>query len=71
MNVAVTGMEAGTGLHYFPKWTEITITLAIIGFGFLVFAVAVKYLPIFSQEAAYEPAAQEMVEASELSHVEL
>jgi len=70
MNVAITGMEAGTGQHYFPKWTEITITLAIIGFGFFVFAVAVKYLPIFSHEAAYERAAQEMVETSELSHAE-
>ena len=70
MNVAITGMEAGTGQHYFPKWTEITITLAITGFGFLVFAVAVKYLPIFSHEAAYERAAQEMVETSELSHAE-
>jgi len=71
MNVAITGMEAGTGQHYFPKWTEITITLAIIGFGFFVFAVAVKYLPIFSHEAAYEPAATEMVETSEFSHAEL
>jgi len=71
MNVAITGMEAATGQHYFPKWTEVTITLAIIGLGFLVFAVAVKYLPIFSHEAAYEPAATEMVETSEFSHAEL
>jgi Ni/Fe-hydrogenase subunit HybB-like protein len=59
MNVAITGMEAAAGQHYFPKWTEIVVTLAIIGFGFLVFAVAVKYLPIFSHEgehvAAVEP----------------
>jgi Ni/Fe-hydrogenase subunit HybB-like protein len=51
MNVAITGMEAAAGQHYFPKWTEIAVTLAIIGFGFLVFAIAVKYLPIFSHEA--------------------
>lgn len=51
MNVAITGMEAAAGQHYFPKWTEIVVTLAIIGFGFLVFAVAVKYLPIFSHES--------------------
>jgi Ni/Fe-hydrogenase subunit HybB-like protein len=50
MNVAITGMEAAAGQHYFPKWTEIAVTLAIIGFGFLVFAMAVKYLPIFSHE---------------------
>ena len=50
MNVAITGMETAAGQHYFPKWTEIVVTLAIVGFGFLVFAVAVKYLPIFSHE---------------------
>jgi len=58
MNVAITGMEAYAGQHYFPKWTEITVTLAIIGFGFLVFALAVKYLPIFHQEVAYQPIAE-------------
>ena len=58
MNVAITGMEAAAGQHYFPKWTEITVTLAIIGFGFLVFALAVRYLPIFHQEAAYQPVAE-------------
>jgi len=70
MNVAITGMEAGTGQHYFPKWTEITITLAIIGFGFLVFTVAVKYLPIFGDEAAHERAARQLAETSELCHAE-
>ena len=70
MNVAITGMEAGTGQHYFPKWTEIAITLAIIGFGFLVFTVAVKYLPIFGDEAAHERAARQMAETSELCHAE-
>jgi Ni/Fe-hydrogenase subunit HybB-like protein len=54
MNVAITGMEAAAGQHYVPKWTEITVTLAIIGFGFLVFAVAVRYLPIFSRELEYQ-----------------
>jgi len=55
LNVAITGMQASAGQHYFPKWTEIAVTLAIIGFGFLVFAVCVKYLPIFQQETAYQP----------------
>src|SRR5271165_5863960 len=48
MNVAITGMEASAGQHYFPKWTEIVVTLAIVGFGFMVFALAVRYLPIFT-----------------------
>lgn len=48
MNVAVTGMERASGVTYFPKWTEIAITLAIVGVGFAAFAIATKYLPVFS-----------------------
>jgi Ni/Fe-hydrogenase subunit HybB-like protein len=53
MNVAITGMLAATGSNYFPKWTEISITLAIIASGFLAFALAAKYLPIFPNGKAY------------------
>jgi Ni/Fe-hydrogenase subunit HybB-like protein len=56
MNVAITGMEAASGQHYFPKWTEIAVTLAIVAFGFFVFALAVKYLPIFGEDPVPEPA---------------
>ena len=56
MNVAITGMLASSGNKYFPKWTEISITLAIIASGFLVFALAVKYLPIFPVPPLHEPA---------------
>jgi Ni/Fe-hydrogenase subunit HybB-like protein len=73
MNVAITGMLASSGNNYFPKWTEISITLAIIACGFLVFALAVKYLPIFSSLSSHEPVAEpETVkgEFPELSSVE-
>jgi len=50
MNVAITGMEASAGVHYFPKWTELAVTASIIGAGFAIFALAVKYLPIFTAE---------------------
>jgi Ni/Fe-hydrogenase subunit HybB-like protein len=74
MNVAITGMEAAAGQQYFPKWTEIVITLAIIGAGFLIFAVAVKYLPIFSHEVERQPAAKPVIPVQEavpeLSNVE-
>lgn len=56
MNVAITGMLAASGSNYFPKWTELSITLAIIAMGFLVFALAVKYLPIFPNGRAYAAA---------------
>jgi Ni/Fe-hydrogenase subunit HybB-like protein len=76
LNVAITGMEAAAGRHYIPKWTEVTVTLAIIAFGFLVFAVCVKYLPIFSHEAVPEAGAETVQvetltdEMPELSNVE-
>lgn len=47
LNVSLTGMETAAGLHYIPKWTEFAITAAIIAAGFFLFAMAVKYLPIF------------------------
>lgn len=73
MNVAITGMERASGVHYFPKWTEIAVTLAIIAFGFWVFALAVQYLPIFSHEAVPELVEQSQkvpAELIELSNVE-
>lgn len=50
MNVAITGMEGSAGVHYFPKWTEIAVTASIVGIAFTIFALAVKYLPIFPAE---------------------
>jgi len=71
MNVAITGMEAASGQHYFPKWTEIAVTMAIIAFGFWVFALAVNYLPIFSHEVVRESVGEletVQVEVPELSN---
>jgi Ni/Fe-hydrogenase subunit HybB-like protein len=51
LNVSVTGMEAGSGTHYVPKWTEVAITLAIIALGFAIFRFAARHLPIFEEEA--------------------
>jgi len=56
LNVSITGMEGAAGMHYIPKWTEVAVTASIIGAGFTMFALAVKYLPIFP-EAAGEQAA--------------
>ena len=70
LNVAITGMEASSGQHYFPKWTEIAVTLAIIAFGFFVFAVCVKYLPIFQQETAYQPITEPQTTRAEMPELE-
>ncbi|HXE76421.1 MAG TPA: Ni/Fe-hydrogenase cytochrome b subunit [Candidatus Xenobia bacterium] len=60
LNVSVTGMEAGSGTSYVPKWTEIMVTLAIIAVGFAVFRIVAQYFPVFPEEAprpALAPAA--------------
>ena len=47
LNVSTTGFVASSGVTYFPSWMEIAITLALVATGFFVFAMAVRYLPIF------------------------
>ncbi len=57
LNVAVTGWERSSGVRYIPKWSEIAITLSIVGVGITIFTLAAKYLPIFEHEShpASEP----------------
>ena len=69
MNVAITGMESSAGQHYFPKWTEIAVTFAIVGLGFMVFALAVRYLPIFTHVENLEPIPKSEVNRSEFPEV--
>ena len=62
LNVAITGMERGSGTHYVPKWTEVTVTLFIVALGFAIFKVVAKYFPVFGEphEAAAAPAEREV-----------
>lgn len=55
LNVGTTGLEAGSGTHYVPKWSEVAVTLSIVGAGFAIFRFVAGYFPIF--EAAHHPAA--------------
>lgn len=50
LNVSTTGLEASSGVHYAPKWTEVIVTLAMVAFGFFVFRLAARYLPVFEAE---------------------
>lgn len=54
LNVSVTGMEATSGTYYFPKWTEVAVTLAIVALGFTIFRLACRYLPIFGPQPVVE-----------------
>jgi Ni/Fe-hydrogenase subunit HybB-like protein len=47
LNVGISGMEAGSGVHYVPKWSEISVTLSIIAVGFAAFKLIAGYFPIF------------------------
>ncbi len=62
LNVGLIGFETYVGHHYVPKWTEFSVTLMIIAMGFFLFAVAVKYLPIFPDEKP-APAELQQVES--------
>lgn len=52
LNVSITGLEASSGTHYFPKWTEVSVTLSLVGLGFLFFALAVRYFGVFGSHSA-------------------
>jgi Polysulphide reductase len=73
MNVSITGFEGSTGVRYFPKWTELAVTGMIIGAGFALFGIAVKYLPIFPREESaaersFEPETDVAVTAAITEH---
>jgi Ni/Fe-hydrogenase subunit HybB-like protein len=56
LNVAVTGMLAGSGAHYVPAWTEILITAAIVSGGILAYIYIVERLPILGHAEGPAPA---------------
>jgi Ni/Fe-hydrogenase subunit HybB-like protein len=68
LNVGTTGLEAGSGTHYVPRWSEVAVTLSIVAAGFAIFRLIAQYFPIFethSQEKA--PAEMEAQEADPVS----
>ncbi len=55
LNVSVTGLDTAAGVHYFPSWMEVAVTLSIVAAGFALFRLAVKWLPVF-EAGAHQPA---------------
>jgi Ni/Fe-hydrogenase subunit HybB-like protein len=49
LNVSVTGLEAASGVQYFPSWMEIAVTLSIVAGGFVLFRLAVKRLAVWGK----------------------
>jgi c(7)-type cytochrome triheme protein len=55
LNVSTTALEGYAG-RYFPSWIELSVTAMIVALGFALFALAVKYLPVFpAEEESEEP----------------
>jgi Ni/Fe-hydrogenase subunit HybB-like protein len=54
LNVGITGLEAGSGTQYIPKWSEIAITLSIVASGFAIFKVIAQYFPVFEAQSHEE-----------------
>jgi len=40
-------MEGAAGVQYVPSWMELTVSLGLVALGFTLFALAVRYLPVF------------------------
>ena len=58
LNVTVTGLEASSGAHYVPKWSELSVTLSMVALGFAVFRYFAQHFPIFEERRhppAHEP----------------
>ncbi|MGD0920537.1 MAG: NrfD/PsrC family molybdoenzyme membrane anchor subunit [Terriglobia bacterium] len=64
LNVSITGLETSSGTHYFPKWTEISVTLSLVSAGFLCFALAVRYFDVFEPRRAVAVAQRRRAEST-------
>ena len=56
VNLAIPVMPFDRFWSYIPTWQEWGIALALVGYGFLLFSVSYRYLPLFPKEKALNPA---------------
>jgi Ni/Fe-hydrogenase subunit HybB-like protein len=56
LNVSITGLERASGTHYVPSWMEMTVSVGLVAIGFVLFALAARYLPIFPVHEHAAPA---------------
>jgi Ni/Fe-hydrogenase subunit HybB-like protein len=47
LNVSLTGFEAAAGVPYVPAWSELLVTVLLVGLGFAAFGLAARYLPVY------------------------
>jgi len=65
LNVGITGLEAGSGTHYMPKWSEVAVTLSLVAVGFAIFRVIGQHFPVFAAHSP-QPASEQSPEETEV-----
>jgi menaquinone reductase, integral membrane subunit len=55
VTLAIPVMPFDRFWSYLPTWQEWGIAMAVIGYGFLLFSAAYRYLPVFPQERTLNP----------------
>lgn len=49
LNLSITLIARSFGLEYFPIWIEISLSMMMVGIGFVLFRIAAEYLNIIPQ----------------------
>ena len=52
LNVSITGIQRAMTADYFPSLLEVSVTAALVVGGFVLFAMAVRHLPVFPESSA-------------------
>ncbi len=58
VNLAIPVLPFDKFWSYLPTWQEWGIGMAMIGYGFLIFSAAYRYLPVFPKERELNPIAE-------------
>ena len=58
LNVGITGLEAGSGTHYIPKWSEVAVTLVDRRRGLRDLPLRRADISRFSRRAGHEAGAR-------------
>lgn len=66
LNVAITGMLAGSGARYVPSWMEVLITLGIVAAGVLAFRLIATHLPVFPPEETHVRSATKIADSESM-----
>lgn len=56
VTLAIPVMPFDQFVSYLPTWQEWGISLAVVGYGFLLFSLSYRYLPVFPKEGELNPA---------------